>query len=139
MAADKFHLFLCVGLKLGLAVVFVFAGLLDALGIGPALSLIAQTYTSIAGSQILNITLATLEVAVGIGIMIPGISRAALWVAVWHLTVITVSVLISAQALETPLTLGFIGEYVLKSIVLILATLGLIYHEKELQSRWFGT
>ena len=136
---NKFHVIAFEGLRLALSVIYVWFGALKIMNVSPVLSLVAEAYPFIASSAILYISLGILEVVIGVGIMIRRISEIALWTAVWHLIVVIIGVLASAQAFTSILVLSFTGEFVIKNFVLAAAALVLISHDRELRTETAGT
>jgi uncharacterized membrane protein YkgB len=93
---------------------------------------IAKAYPLIATNQVLFFLLALLEVALGIGIIIPAFTAVSAWVMIGHLFIATLGVLFSPQAFVNHFPyLSVVGEFVVKNFVLIAGAMILIAYEKD--------
>ncbi len=119
--------------RFSLALIFVWFGSLKIVGISPVAGVIAQAFPLIAHSKILYGMLGWGELALGIGILFPRITRIIAVLMIAHLTIATVSVLISEQAWSGGFpVLSTVGEFVVKNLALI-ALLGLLCQPKAHQ------
>ncbi len=111
-------------LKISIAVVFIWFGLLKFLNVSPVVDIIARAYPFITENQILYLFLAVLEILIGIGLLIPKFVRVSALVAAIHLSIATLGVLFSPQAFLTSFPfLSLVGEFVIKNLVLIAGVL----------------
>lgn len=119
-------------LRISLAVVFLWFGLLKLFNVSPVFDVIAKAYPFITNNPTLYFLLAVLEIALGIGILIPKIFIVSSWVMVGHLLVATFGVLLSPQAFTGSFPfLSVVGEFVVKNFVLIAGALVLISQNKK--------
>jgi len=111
-------------LRISLGAVFLWFGLLKLFNVSPVFDVIANAYPGIAQNPITFAALAIGEVLMGIGFFIKRFSRYAAAVAVAHLAIATIGVLRAPGAFlpNFPL-LTLVGEFVVKNIVLISASL----------------
>lgn len=107
-------------LRFSLALIFLWFGFLKIFNVSPVFDIIASAYPFITNHIILYQFLAVLEIAIGIGMLVPKLTRISSWVMIGHLAVATLGVLLSSQAFlgAFPL-LSVVGEFVVKNIVLI--------------------
>jgi len=107
-------------LKISLAVVFVWFGLLKLFGVSPVANIIASSYPWIMEIKIFYVLLALAEIGLGIGILIPRLTKISAWLMIAHLLAATLGILFSPQAFvgSFPL-LSLTGEFVVKNFVLI--------------------
>ena len=111
-------------LKISIAVVFIWFGLLKFLNVSPVVDIITRAYPFITENQILYLFLAVLEILIGIGLLIPKFVRVSALVATLHLSIATLGVLFSPQAFLTAFPfLSLVGEFVVKNLVLIAGVL----------------
>ncbi len=119
-------------LRVSLALVFLWFGLLKLFDVSPVFDIIAQSYPFITNHHALYLLLGVLEIALGIGILIPKTSVISAWVMVGHLAFATLGVLLSPQAFSGAFPLlSVIGEFVVKNFVLIGGALVLISQNKN--------
>lgn len=124
-------------LRYALALVFFWFGLLKLTGVSPVVDIIFSSFPWIMKVPALYILLALGEIAIGIGLIIPGIVSLAAWVATLHLTITTIGVLVSPLSFEGAFPrLSLVGEFVVKNIVLIAASLLIaLRHPWRIRSR----
>ncbi len=107
-------------LQISLSVVFLWFGFLKLFGVSPVGEIIAKAYPFIAANRYLFLSLALLEIALGIGIAVPRLTKISAWVMAAHLLVATFGVLFSSQAFTGGFpVLNMAGEFVIKNFVLI--------------------
>ena len=119
-------------MRLALAVVFIWFGLLKFLNVSPVVDIIARAYPIITENHIFYLSLAILEIFIGIGLLIPKLVKISAIVAIFHLLIATLGVLFSPQAFLTSFPfLSLVGEFVIKNFVLIGAALVIIAHGRQ--------
>lgn len=107
-------------LKISIAIVFLWFGLLKFLGVSPVVDIIARAYPFIAENRVFFLSLAILELFIGIGLLIPKLMKISAVIAIIHLSIATLGVLFSPQAFLTSFPfLSLTGEFVVKNLVLI--------------------
>jgi putative oxidoreductase len=118
-------------MRLSLAVVFIWFGALKLTGSSPVASLIAATLPSSAPNVVVHV-LGSVEVLLGVGLLIGRAQRLLLLALAGHLTG-TFLTFLDAPGLMlqhgNPLLLTADGEFVLKNLVLISAAMLLIAHQ----------
>lgn len=132
MRADTntFHILSFLLLRLSLSCIFLWFGLLKIFSVSPVYDIILVAYPVIAQSYILMFLLAILEIAIGIGVLVPRISTAVLWIMIAHLLMATIGVFHSSYAFTEGFpVLSFAGEFVVKNFALISGALILISHD----------
>lgn len=113
--------------RVALALIFIWFGALKIVGVSPVASVIEQAMPFLTRSPALYAALGWFELLVGLGILIPRITRIVAWLMVVHLTVATLSVLFSAQSWSGGFPmLSVVGEFVVKNAALIAVALFLI-------------
>lgn len=111
-------------LRYALALVFLWFGLLKLASVSPVIDVISASFPWIIEIPALYILLALGEIAIGLGLVIPRIIGVAAWVAVLHLTIATIGVIVSPLSFDGAFPrLSLVGEFVVKNIVLIAASL----------------
>lgn len=135
MSRDALRHVSLILLRISLAIVFIWFGLLKLFGESPVVDVISQAYPWIAESPKLFFALGLLEVILGVGLFVPHLVTLSAWAMVGHLLVATFGVLISPQAFidHFPL-LSVAGEFVVKNIVLIAGALVLIVYTRDMES-----
>ncbi|MDP2598326.1 MAG: hypothetical protein Q8P49_00675 [Candidatus Liptonbacteria bacterium] len=135
MTKDYFHLLATECLRWSLSIVYVWFGFLKFFNVSPVFDVVGIAYPIITQSKILYLSLAALEIFIGIGILVPRISAKVLWLLIGHLIVVCLGVVVSGQAFAgNILILSFVGEFILKNVVLMTAALALIAHDTRLQA-----
>ncbi|MDO8537229.1 MAG: hypothetical protein Q7R94_03205 [bacterium] len=130
---DAFHRLGFTLLRFSFSFIFLWFGLLKLFNVSPLSDLIFLAYPFIAQSHVLSLLLAVLEIAIGIGIFIPRISSAVLWIMIAHLLMATAGVFHSPYAFNMGFPiLSFMGEFVVKNLALISGALVLISHDAPL-------
>lgn len=132
IAHETLHLWATRVLRVSLALVFVWFGVLKIAGVSPVVGIIAKSYPFIAEIPTFYFLLALLEIVLGIGILIPRLVSLSAWIMVGHLLVATLGVLLSPQAFAGgfPL-LSVVGEFVVKNFVLIAGALVVISENEK--------
>lgn len=107
-------------LKISLATIFLWFGFLKLFDVSPVANVIASSYPWIIEIRIFYVLLALTEIGLGIGILIPRLTKISAWLMAAHLLAATFGVLFSPQAFvgSFPL-LSLTGEFVVKNFVLI--------------------
>jgi putative oxidoreductase len=112
-------------LRVALAVVFIWFGVLKVIGKSPVEDIVKQTVFFLPGDPFFSL-LGLLEIAIGVGLLIPIVPRITLLLFLSQMagTFLTLVVL-PDRAFQggNPLLLGVLGEFVVKNLVLISAGL----------------
>ncbi len=109
-------------IRFSLALVFIWFGILKLLNISPVFDVVANTYPFITANPAAYFGLAVLEIALGVGMLIPRFIRITAWIMIVHLSLATLGVLFSPQAWSGNFpALSVIGEFVVKNFVLMAA------------------
>ena len=107
-------------LKVSLAMVFVWFGLLKFFDVSPVANIIASAYPWLMEIRIFYVLLALFEIGLSIGILVPKISKIIAALMILHLLGATFGVLFSEQAFVGGFPyLSVVGEFVVKNFVLI--------------------
>ncbi len=124
--------YLIIGLRLSIALVFFWFGALKFFGYNPVAHIIAGTFPMLAGDNG-TLFLGIVEVVIGIGLAInifPIITHLAL---VGHLAGTMLTLVVAPSLMFSPhfpiLTLE--GEFVIKNIVLAMAGIVVLIHERH--------
>ena len=136
MRADTntFHILSFLLLRLSFSCIFLWFGLLKIFSISPVYDVILVAYPVIAQNYVLMFLLALLEIAIGVGILIPRISIMVLWVMIAHLLMATIGVFHPSYAFTEGFpVLSFAGEFVVKNFALISGALILISHDTSMK------
>ena len=124
---NKFGIFVQWFARASLALIFIWFGALKLTGVSPVVDVIEKAMPLITKYAVLYSMLGYLEVALGVGILIPRITRVVAWGMVGHLTFATLSVLVSAQSFNGGFpALSVVGEFVIKNAALVAVALLLI-------------
>ncbi len=117
--------------RVTLALIFVWFGALKFIGVSPVVPIIEQAYPWVMHTAGLYTLLAFLEIALGIGILVPRFTKLVGVALIVHLMFATAGVLISPQAFPGgfPL-LSVVGEFVIKNFALMALALVILCHRK---------
>jgi len=136
MQMDKLHRASFLLLRYALALVFLWFGLLKLFGVSPVIDVIRNVYPWMADNQVLFLLLAALEIAIGVGLLIPRLAVPSAWIMVGHLVLATFGVLFSSQAFVDHFPyLSVVGEFVVKNFVLIAGAMLIVVYEKDAETR----
>lgn len=113
-----------VVLRVGLAVVFIWFGLLKPLGMSPAADLVRQTVYFVPPDLFLPI-LGWWEVAIGIGLLVRSLNRVAILLLFLQMpgTLLPLVLLPEVCFTQVPWGLTLEGQYIIKNAVIIGAAL----------------
>lgn len=134
---DKIHLqhLALLFARLSLGLIFIWFGALKLTGVSPVRDVIAQATPFIMQYTGLYTALALFEIAVGIVVFIPILTRAATLLIIGHLLFATGSVIFSPQAFINGFpVLSVVGEFVIKNLALISVALLLMVWPKNYDS-----
>jgi putative oxidoreductase len=125
------------GLRVALGILFIWFGGLKVMGVSPVAALVADTLP-FADAHVVVLALGTAEVALGLVLVTGRFLRVALPALALHLAG-TFSTFVMVPGLMfrhgNPLLLTVDGEFVMKNLILIAATLVLIGHPSQTSAK----
>ncbi len=126
-------------LRYTLAIIYLWFGLLKLFGVSPITSVLEDLYPILVQSKIIFYALGVLEISIGVGLILPKVSRYAAIILISHLLVSTLGLIFSPMAFDGGFpNLTILGELVVKNFALIAAGL-VIYNEPNSPLEQNGT
>ena len=128
----KAESYLVVALRVSLAIVFFWFGALKVFGFNPVNHIVAATFP-IFGSETGSVILGAVEAIIGIGLLInivPIVTHLAL---IFHLSGTMITFFVAPSLMFMPYfpILSIEGEFVVKNIVLAMAGIVVLIHERR--------
>lgn len=122
-------------LRISLAVIFIWFGILKPLGLSPAYEMVANTVYWFPADIFVPI-LGWWEVAIGVGLLFRPLLRVALFLLFAQMagTILPLIILPEMCYTDTPFALTLEGQYIVKNLILISAALvigGTVRHKKN--------
>ncbi len=123
--------------RVSLFIIYFYFGFLKLIGISPASDLAIGFATKMgmgAVSHELFIALAFVECLIGLAILFPRFTRAALFLMFGHMLLVCAPIVLYPEAVwQSPLVPNLEGQYIIKNAALVALALGLVAHTAPLK------
>ena len=125
--------------RISLFVIYFYFGLLKLIGASPANELaigFAQKMGMASYSQELYIALAAVECIIGVIILVPRLTRVAIFIMFGHMLLVSAPIVLYPEAVwRAPLVPNLEGQYIIKNAALVALALGLVANTKPLAKK----